>query len=351
MGSSKLKILFSAIIIFYIVSPIVWKHTPWIQRSLVFMNYFNTQFNVNLSHPEQLGLKCTRTLRLINNLKLENKPDLNENKVIELGVWHILPESSLPSCITTHDNNRTTIEDSLAFSDSKPIVIYIHGNGGNRAGNHRGQLYKRLAYEHDYHVITFDYRGYGDSTVIGPSTDGLSLDARFIYEWLLIQKNVSKDRIIIWGHSLGTGVAIRMLADLNENKRPSRLILEAPFDSVSNAVAYHPFSKPFQFIPYFEYFFVEPVEKNLDLNFDSKSRIGDIKSMPIMILHAEDDGIIPFKLGLNLYKVAVKKLGEKNVKFVQISGSHGVGHKNIYNHDETMLKVRKFIDNYNSEEL
>lgn len=336
MGYSKLRLLLGALCVIYILSPIIFKHSVFIQRSLLFMNYVNTQYNVNLSHPEQLGLKCTRTLRLRNNLESSDN--------IEVGAWHILPQSSLPFCMTTHENNRTFIEDNIAFaSDSRPIVLYVHGNGGNRAGNHRSRLYHRLAYEHDTHIVAFDYRGYGDSTYRNPTTKGLSSDAAFVYKWLLKQKNVDKSRVTIWGHSLGTGVAIRMLAELPEEMQPKGLILEAGFDTIANAIANHPFSAPFRVIPYFEYFFVDPIASNPELNFDSINKIGLIKPTPIMILHAEDDFIIPFKLGYNLYEWALKKLGEKKVQLVRISATHGLGHKHICLHDETMSKVREFI--------
>lgn len=339
----------------YLISPFVFKHSQFIQRNLLFMNHVNTQYNFNLSHPEQSGLKCTRTLRLDyvskSNLdfELQQQQGVNGNKEskgikIELGVWHILPESSLHSCETTHSNNRTTIEDKLAFEGSRPIVLYLHGNGGTRAGDHRSQLYRRLAYEFDYHIITFDYQGYGDSTYLQPTTNGLSSDAQFMYKWLLSQPNVNKQRVIVWGHSLGTAVAVRMVAGLEQTVMPARLILEAPFDSMASAIANHPFSYPFRVMPYFDSYFVDPIRNSPELNFDTADRIVRIKSTQIMILHAEDDAIIPMKLGYNLYRTAAKSLGESKVKFISIPASHGLGHKHICNHKQTMAQVRKFID-------
>lgn len=341
MAFGKLRALLALIVMIYIVSPIVFKYSPFIQRSLLFMNHVNTQYGFNLSHPEGLDIKCTRTLRLNNELAAEAKAGGRKN---QLGAWHILPKSSLQSCITNPTSNRTSIEDNLAFTDSRPIVLYIHGNGGTRAAHHRSQLYKRLAYEHDYHILAFDYRGYGDSDYLDPTVQTLTSDSRFVYNWLLQQANVSKERLIVWGHSLGTAVAVRMVADLPESIRPNRLVLEAPFDSIANAVTNHPFSAPFRTIPYFEYFFVEPIENSPELNFDSAKRIVEIKPTPIMILHAEDDAILPIKLGRNLYSKASKSLGESKVKFVQLSAIHGLGHKNICNHDEAMTKVKQFIN-------
>lgn len=329
----------------YIISPIVFKYSPFIQRSLLFMNHVNTQYGFNLSQPEKLDIKCTRLLRLHNDIRWhEYVEDQEKNVKVELGAWHILPQSSLASCLHSHQDNRSSIDDKIAFADSRPIVLYVHGNGGTRAGDHRSKMYKRLAYEHDYHIVAFDYRGYADSTYLTPTTSGLSSDANFMYRWLLKQPNVTRDRITVWGHSLGTAVAVRMVASLPKDLAPRRLVLEAPFDSLGNAIANHPFSAPFRVIPYFEYFFVEPVQNTPELNFDSLSHIGDIQSTPIMILHAEDDAIIPFKLGYNLYKKAAQTLGESRVKFVKISADHGFGHKHICMHDDTMTKVKHFIE-------
>lgn len=338
MATDMLKTALAFSVVVYVISPVIFKYSPMIQSFLLFMNYVNTQYHQNLSRPEQVGIKCSRLLRLEHNSDSETS--------VQLGAWHILPDSSLRSCITDSDKNRTFINDDIAFSDSRPIILYVHGNGGNRASNHRSLLYKRLAYDYNYHVVTFDYRGYGDSTNLSPSAGGLSSDARFVYSWLIKQPNVTNRRVFVWGHSLGTAVAVRMIADLPEDERPRGLVLEAPFDSVANAVANHPFSIPFRIIPYFDYFFVEPIEKSPDLNFDSAKSIVGIKPTPILILHAEDDAIIPIKLGRNLYTQAFKVLGGEKVKFVQISDKHGLGHKHIWNHDETMATVKTFIGDH-----
>lgn len=351
MALRKLKSLVSSLVMLlafvYLIAPFAFKHSKFIQQNLLFMNHVNLQYYFNLSHPEQIGLKCTRTLRL--DYISKSSSSLPDNKQdgarIELGVWHILPESSLHSCETRHETNRTTIEDKLAFEDSRPIVLYLHGNGGTRAGDHRSQLYKRLAYEFDYHIVTFDYRGYGDSTYMQPTADGLSNDAQFMYRWLLSQPNVNKHRVIVWGHSLGTAVAVRMVSSLEQPiSQPEKLVLEAPFDSMSSAIANHPFSYPFRVMPYFENYFVDPIKNSPDLNFDTADRIITLKSTQIMILHAEDDAILPIKLGRNLYRTAVKALGKSKVQLVTISASFGLGHKHICNHDQTMAKVRNFLD-------
>lgn len=335
MAANKLSSIIVVILAIYLASPVIFKYSTFIQRNLLFMNYVNIQYGRNLSHPEAYGIKCSRTLRL-------SYPDKVVDETIAIGAWHIPPKSLVPECVFTSHNNRTTIEDDKAFDDDKPIIFYVHGNGGTRGGEHRSKLYRKIAYEFDFHVITFDYRGYGDSTNLKPTVDGVTSDARFVYEWLLKQKNVTLDRITVWGHSLGTAIATRMVSQLPEQKRPERLVLEAPFDSVGSAIRDHPFSAPFRLIPYFEYFFIDPIVNSPELNFDSSKSIATLKTTQILILHAEDDGILPISLGRKLYKVAKAKLGDL-VKLIEISKTFGLGHKLICMHEETMGKVRKFI--------
>jgi len=342
--ASRIGNLVLILVLIYMVSPVIFRYSTFIQRSLLFMNHINSQYGVNLSHPEQVGIKCSRVLRLRHRNQFAIIGD-NKEQMIELGAWHILPQSSLSNCETNHENNRTYIDEKLAFSDSRPIILYVHGNGGNRAGDHRNRLYKRLAYEFDFHIVTFDYRGYGDSTYETPSAYGLTSDTAYAYKWLLSQPNVHESRVFVWGHSLGTAIAMSMVAGLSDDHKPSKIVLEAPFDTLANAIANHPFSYPFRFIPYFEFFFVDPIKGSLELNFNSLEKVGRIKDTPILIIHAEDDGIIPFKLGENLYKHAVEKLGNMNIHFISISGSFGLGHKNICTHNETMEKIERFLVN------
>ncbi|KAL8185173.1 UNVERIFIED_CONTAM: Monoacylglycerol lipase abhd12 [Gekko kuhli] len=89
-----------------------------------------------------------------------------------------------------------------ALGSSSPVVLYLHGNGGTRGGEHRVELYKVLS-SFGYHVVTFDYRGWGDS-IGSPSESGLTYDALHVFDW--IKARSGDNPVYIWGHSLGTGV-------------------------------------------------------------------------------------------------------------------------------------------------
>lgn len=80
----------------------------------------------------------------------------------------------------------------------------------------RRELCGKLRDELKYDVITFDYRGFGDSTG-EPTEFGLIKDARFIYDWL--QKlSHGQRKIYLWGHSLGSAVACQLAARLSDDE-------------------------------------------------------------------------------------------------------------------------------------
>ena len=113
---------------------------------------------------------------------------------MKIGVWHTLPKSLVGELSDTEYNE--------ALAKNYPIIIYCHGNSGSRAGAHRMELYKILQ-SLDYHVISFDYRGYADSTQVVMSESGVVTDAKAVHSHI---RKFSRDSpVFIWGHSLGTG--------------------------------------------------------------------------------------------------------------------------------------------------
>ena len=117
---------------------------------------------------------------------------------------HILPFSAL-GC-----SNGLTVkarDESFSLSrTSKGIFIYLHGTSGDRTLNHRVELYRLLQRE-DYHVVTFDYRGFGDSSGSLPSESDAVWDSMAVYDWVCSHLKCSKTPVpvYIWGHSLGAG--------------------------------------------------------------------------------------------------------------------------------------------------
>src|SRR2546421_473096 len=103
----------------------------------------------------------------------------------------------------------------------KPVALYFHGNGG--ALQHRVDRFQRIVAQ-GVGLLALSYRGYGGSTG-KPTEDGLIADARSAYAFVASRYPAS--RIVLWGESLGSGVAIALAAEAPVG----RLILDAPFTS------------------------------------------------------------------------------------------------------------------------
>ncbi|XP_053207462.1 lysophosphatidylserine lipase ABHD12-like [Panonychus citri] len=327
----------------YIVVPIVFKLTPSVRRHLLFMNYVNFQMNMNLSNPEsEYKLKCTHTFHV------------DSGDGLSLGVWHVLPGSLVDKYCPTGSGSvdLRNVDPSQLFNDDKPIFLYSHGNGGTRGGNHRLGLYKLLAYGPlDAHVITYDYRGYGDSSSVDPSVPGLVDDAFHMYQWL--SSKVNHSRINVWGHSLGTAVSVALVKRISNSSPPNSLTLEAPFNDIVEAISEYPLAIIYKIYPLFDYFFIEPFRQPEFQLFNSQVNIKEIK-VPTLILHAKDDAIVPFKLGFRLYKSALEASNNQPdyLKPVMIiyREDHGLGHKNIYKEPTLTKVIGKFISHLEIEQ-
>lgn len=218
--------------------------------------------------------------------------------------------------------NKDKFFEELLSATKHPIVLYLHGNAYDRSAPHRVELYNVLR-SINVHVIAFDYRSYGDSSPVAPTEDGVVSDALFIYKYLI---KLTKNPIFIWGHSLGTGVGCH-LASIIQNStlpKPKGVILESPFNNIGDEIKYHPLSTPFRRLPWFNYMFIEPMRQNNFL-FESDIHVGEFKA-PLIILHAEDDLIVPFSLGHKVEK-KIKTIFCKNIdnhfSLVVVSKSRG----------------------------
>jgi abhydrolase domain-containing protein 12 len=132
---------------------------------------------------------------------------------VRIGAWFVFSDRYY-QWHATHPIRAAPFTDSeLKEAVSKhPTVIFFHGNAANRAAPYRVTLYSQLSTRLGASVLAIDYRGFGNSDG-SPSPEGLALDARAAWNWLLKRGAKPKD-IVIMGHSIGTGVAARLAADL-----------------------------------------------------------------------------------------------------------------------------------------
>ncbi len=182
-----------------------------------------------------------------------------------------------------------------------PWLIYLHGNGGHLAV--RGRLERfRLWRAMGLNVLAIDYRGYGESEGT-PSEAGLYLDARATYAWLREAKNVSPDRIVLLGGSLGSTVAV----DLATEAPLAGLILEGTLISTARVGQ--------------DWFPLWPIERIAKNRFDALAKIGRVRC-PTLFLHARDDRTIPIRHGRTVFTAA-----NQPKRWVELDGGHDDGHQ------------------------
>ncbi len=205
-------------------------------------------------------------------------------------------------------------------SDSaKYTLLFFHGNAGNIS--HRLESIKQF-HDLDLNVLIFDYRGFGKSDG-KPSEQGTYLDADAAWNFLVKEKNIKQDKIIIFGRSLGAAVACH----LSMKTEPVALIMESAFLSVPELAA--------QIYPFL------PVRWLSRFNYNNGKSIQKI-NCPTLIIHSPKDEIIPFSHGKKLFSLA-----NKPKQFLEIYGSHNDG---FYVSKEIYKKgILLFLKQYNGE--
>lgn len=194
--------------------------------------------------------------------------------------------------------NKTKISGwYLPHPDAEKTILFFHGNGGNIS--HRGDsIY--IFHKLKLNVLIIDYPGYGDSEG-SPSEAGLYQSADAAWEYLVSDKKVKPENIIIFGRSLGGAVAV----DLASRVKAGGLILESTFSSVGDFI-----NMTFPILSHFIY---------LRYSFDSLNKIKTVTA-PVLMIHSPDDEIVPFELGHKLFTVV-----ESEKEFLQIEGGHNDG--------------------------
>lgn len=176
-------------------------------------------------------------------------------------------------------------------------LLICHGNGGNISQYGRPQHYAGLR-DLGLNLLALDYRGYGESKG-APSEVGLYRDADAAYRYLRDTRQVDHSRIIIFGHSLGSAVAV----ELASRVPAAALILDGALTSViERGQEVYPFL---------------PVRWIAGSKYASIDKIPGI-TIPKLFLHAQSDDVVPIAHGRRLYAAA-----SPPKRFVPLRGGHG----------------------------
>ena len=181
-----------------------------------------------------------------------------------------------------------------------PVLLFFHGNAGNLS--HRADLLIEFATRTPASVFIVGYRGYGRSEG-RPKENGLYLDARAAWKHLTEEKGVAAQRVVIFGKSLGGGVAV----DLALEAPAAGLIVESSFTSIPDMAGAH-----YPFVPKFL----------VRTQMNSVVKVPLI-SIPKLFIHSQQDRVVPYRLGRDLYDAAAAPK-----RFYEVVGS---------GHNETSL--------------
>ncbi|XP_013785222.2 monoacylglycerol lipase ABHD12-like [Limulus polyphemus] len=327
------RVLMIGLIIFGLF-PLLFYFSSWVRCQYIFGPLLNWPPYTSLSSPQNLNLNCT----INHNLGVEEG--------VTLGIWHILPKSQPTKC-----EKGLVLETE--FEDNRPVFLYLHGIIENRGASHRLGMYNVLSQSQvDSHVVTFDYRGFGDSSGT-PTATGMTNDSKAVYWWL--RKFVSEKRIVIWGHSMGAAVGLRLVDELlKDGESVAGLVLEAPFNTLDDVAVTYPPLAFLSFLPYFDTLIVEPL-KDKDTFFNPEEHIVAVKK-PILFLHARGDWLVPYSLGEKLYQKAQENRPshmKSSVQFVNIdeTGSYGCGHRWLSLDPKLPEVITKFLESLNGENI
>lgn len=162
-----------------------------------------------------------------------------------------------------------------------PYIVVFHGN----AGNIEDRAYKfRFLTNRGYSVLLAGYRGYGANPG-RPAEPNLIADSALMLEWLIKEENASINEVVLFGESLGSGLAVALATQYPVKG----LIFDGAYSSITDvAQSVYPFI---------------PVRGLLKDTWDSLSRIHKVQS-PILFIHSMHDPVLPFRFAQKLFQLA-----------------------------------------------
>ena len=180
-------------------------------------------------------------------------------------------------------------------TDTSRTLVLFHGNGERMEWG--ADLGERLR-ARGFNVVLAEYRGYGRSFAEGvqPSEDGLHRDAEAVLDALGAQ-GIGPSRIVLWGTSLGTGIA----AEMARRGRGARLVLSSPYTTMRAVGAHH--------VP------VLPMSVVMPDTFDTLRR-APLIGVPTLVLHGDRDEVIPYEMGQTVARAI------PGARLVTIPGGH-----------------------------
>ena len=163
----------------------------------------------------------------------------------------------------------------LHVKDNYPTMLMCHGNAED-IGHCNLEM---LAEQFNANICIFDYSGYGLHTCKISSEEYCKKDVVAVYNFLIKTKNIDPDKIVIYGRSLGTGIACYLAHYVKDDKyQPQKLVLISPLMSAVKIITNNWL----------------PIDK-----FENYKLAPEINCLTL-ILHGNNDRVVPYECGVQL---------------------------------------------------
>ncbi|NXE51644.1 AB12B protein, partial [Casuarius casuarius] len=173
-----------------------------------------------------------------------------------------------------------------------------------------------------------------------PSESGFTTDVLALYDWVKARSGDS--RVIFWGHSLGTGIATNTARKLQEDRgvQVDAVVLESPYTNIREAAAHVPVTR----VRWHRRARGDPRRRGRRGGTPGLRPLElavKVLSCPLLILHAEDDAVLPPQLGRKVFEAARAAYADKaKVKLVTFPAKLGLGHDSISSNPELPALVK-----------
>ncbi|KAH7076605.1 Alpha/Beta hydrolase protein [Paraphoma chrysanthemicola] len=295
---------------------------PWLEHHAVYMHRLRLIGQRSLDHPEQFGFAHRQVTPFF--IRTKDGTKLHAWHVLPIGLYYkhateLLSQAQSP---TTEDEFENKLNFKLLREDPEArLVIHTHGSSGALAAYTRPETYRSLSTlaPSKIHVLAFDYRGFGLSSG-SPSEDGLCIDAHAVFDWATQVAGIPASRIVLFGQSMGAGVAIALTRDLVLQKvTVAGLIMTGAFPNVRTMLAeYRSFFglRPYGLLARFPGL-MDICTRDMRNKWKNRDALADMvkygTNYHVEIFHAQDDPIVPWGLSNGFFECAVRAASHGNM--------------------------------------